>query len=172
MLAAPCEPVLCCFRGPGAVASTVTLADKQHELTDTLVRLPGVAERLAWLVEQARQRPLLPAEHRIDANRVEGCLARLWFVAEFRQGRCYFRSDSDSLIVKSIAGLLCDFYSGHRPEEILAHNPSFLTDLGIRQHITPNRRNALSSVWRKIVAFAEAHLAPSAAPVAQSAINH
>jgi cysteine desulfuration protein SufE len=140
----------------------VTLAGKQQELTDTLRRLPGVADRLSWLVEQARRRPLLPAEDRIDANRVEGCLARLWFVAEFRQERCYFRSDSDSLIVKSIAGLLCEFYSGHRPREILSHNPTFLSELGITQHITPNRRNALSSVWRKIATFAEAHLASEA----------
>jgi len=146
----------------------VTLAEKQQDLADTLRRWPGVAERLSWLVEQARCRPLLPAEHRIDANRVEGCLARLWFVAEFRQGRCYFRSDSDSLIVKSIAGLLCDFYSGQHPPEILAHDPAFLSDLGITQHVTPNRRNALSSVWRKIAAFAEAHLARSTAMPAQS----
>lgn len=149
----------------------MTLAEKQQELTDTLVSLPGAAGRLGWLIEQARLRPLLPAEHRVEARRVEGCLARLWFVPEFRQGRCYFRSDSDSLIVKSIAGLLCDFYSGCRPEEILAHDPGFLTDLGIKQHITPNRRNALSSVWKKIAAFAEAHLAAAAVPSGQSPVS-
>ena len=126
----------------------------------TLARLPGVSERLAFLVEQARLRPLLPAEQRVEANRVEGCMARLWFVPEFRDGRCHFRIDSDSLIVKSIAGMLCDFYSGHGPEEILAHDPAFLGKVGITQHITPNRRNALSSVWNKIRAFAGNHLAP------------
>jgi cysteine desulfuration protein SufE len=149
----------------------MTLADKQQALTETLVRLPGVAERLGWLVEQARQRPLLPAEHRVDANRVEGCLARLWFVSEFRRGRCYFYSDSDSLIVKSIAGLLCDFYTGQRPEEIVVHDPAFLSELGITQHITPNRRNALSSVWKKIFTFAEAHLSSAAAPTMPAGIN-
>jgi len=126
----------------------------------TLAQLPGVSERLAFLVEQARKRPMLPAEQRIEANRVEGCMARLWFVPEFREGLCHFRIDSDSLIVKSIAGMLCDFYSGQVPEEILAHDPAFLGKVGITQHITPNRRNALSSVWNKIRTFAESHLAP------------
>jgi cysteine desulfuration protein SufE len=135
----------------------VSLDEKQELLMETLARLHGVSERLAFLVEQARRRPLLPAEQRIEANRVEGCMARLWFVPESREGLCYFRIDSDSLIVKSIAGLLCDFYSGQTPEEILTHDPSFLGKLGITQHITPNRRNALSSVWNRIRAFAESH---------------
>ena len=56
-----------------------------------------------------------------------------------------------------MAGLLCEFYSGHAPAEILAHDPKFLAPLGITQHLTPNRRNALSKVWERIRQFAEAH---------------
>jgi cysteine desulfuration protein SufE len=64
-------------------------------------------------------------------------------------------------VVKAIAGLLCDFYSGHAPAEILAHNPDFLAPLGITQHLTPNRRNALAKVWERIRQFAERHLETS-----------
>jgi len=62
--------------------------------------------------------------------------------------------DSDSLVVKAIAGLLCDFYSGQPPAEILAHDPRFLAPLGITQHLTPNRRNALAKIWERIRQFA------------------
>jgi cysteine desulfuration protein SufE len=93
----------------------------------------------------------------VDANLVSGCLAKLWLVAEFHAGRCVFACDSDSLVVKAIAGLLCEFYSGHAPAEILAHDPQFLAPLGITQHLTPNRRNALSKVWDRIRQFAEAN---------------
>ena len=135
----------------------MTLAEKQLQLTAELSALKNGQDRLARLVEQARQRPPLEAALRCDANRVPGCLARLWLILEFRAGCCYFACDSDSLIVKAIAGLLCEFYSGHRPAEILAHDPGFLAPLGITQHLTPNRRNALSKVWARLREFAQVH---------------
>jgi len=132
----------------------MTLAEQQKQLLATLAPLKDAQARFAWLVEQARQRPILPPEFRTDAYRVQGCLAKLWFVPEFRDGLCYFRSESDSLVVKSIAGLLCDFYSGHEPAAVAAHHPDFLTSVGITQHMTPNRRHTLTRIWEQIREFA------------------
>ncbi len=136
----------------------MNLAEKQVELTAQLAVLKNGQDRLALLVDQARKRPLPAPDLRGDANLIPGCLAKLWFVANFRDGRCFFDCDSDSLIVKAIAGLLCDFYSGHAPAEILAHDPNFLAPLGITQHLTPNRRNALSKIWKRIRHFAEVNV--------------
>jgi cysteine desulfuration protein SufE len=131
------------------------LPEKQRELCARLAELPNLQQRLNWLVELARARPPLPPELCTEAHRVPGCLARLWLVAEFRDGCCWFRAESDSLIIKATAGLLCDFYSGQVPAEILAHDPAFLAPYGIQQHLTPNRRNALARVWTEIQAFAK-----------------
>ena len=135
----------------------MNLAEKQVELTRLLAALKSGQERLALLVEKARTRPPLGPELRVDENLIPGCLAKLWFIPEFRAGQCFFHCDSDSLVVKAIAGLLCDFYSGQAAGEILAHDPKFLAPLGITQHLTPNRRNALAKVWERIRQFAEAH---------------
>lgn len=137
----------------------MTLAGKQKKLVAELSALKDTQARLAWLIERAHARPLLPAEQRVDANRVEGCMSKLWFAAEFCKGRCWFRSESDSLIVKAVAGLLTDFYSGHTPEEIAAHEPAFLASVGLGHHLTPSRRNAMGRVWEKMRAFAAQHLA-------------
>ncbi len=132
------------------------LAEKQLQLTTELAVLKSGQDRLAHLVEKARRRPPLAPDQRVDANLIPGCLAKLWLVSHVHDGRCFFACDSDSLIVKAIAGLLCEFYSGHAPVEILAHDPKFLASLGITQHLTPNRRNALSKVWERIRQFAGA----------------
>ena len=132
----------------------MNLAEKQKQLTVELAALKSGQDRLACLVEKAKLRPSLAPEHRMDAALIPGCLAKLWFVPQFHDGQCFFACDSDSLIVKAIAGLLCEFYSGHAPAEILAHDPKFLAPLGITQHLTPNRRNALSKVWERIREFA------------------
>ena len=135
----------------------MNLAEKQVELTSQLAALKNGQDRLALLVEKAKQRPPLATEFRVDANLIPGCLAKLWFVPQFRNGKCFFDCDSDSLVVKAIASLLCEFYSRHAPPEILAHDPKFLAPLGITQHLTPNRRNALSKIWERIRQSAEVH---------------
>lgn len=143
-----------------------SLAEKQAEISARLAVLPNLQQRLNHLVDEARQRPHLPAELCTDAHRVPGCLARLWLVPEFRAGRCWFRCESDSLIIRATASLLCDLYSDQAPAAILAHDPGFLAQFGIQQHLTPNRRNALSRVWTEIRSFARAHLPVEANPPA------
>ena len=135
----------------------MNLAEKQVQLTRQLAVLKNGQDRFALLVERAKQHPPLATEFRAESNLIPGCLAKLWFVPSFRGGKCFFDCDSDSLIVKAIASLLCNFYSGHTPAEILAHDPGFLAPLGITQHLTPNRRNALAKIWGRIRQFAEAN---------------
>lgn len=136
----------------------MNLAEKQQQLTAGLAALKNGQDRLAFLVERAKKIPSLASELRVDSNLIPGCLAKLWFVPEFRDGKCFFACDSDSLVVKAIAGLLCEFYSDQSPVEILAHSPEFLAPLGITQHLTPNRRNALAKIWERIRQFAEANV--------------
>src|SRR5665213_2276727 len=97
----------------------MNLAEKQVELA----ALKYGQDRLAFLVEKAKRRPPPAPELRVEENLIPGCLAKLWFVAEFCDGKCFFDCDSDSLVVKAVAGLLCEFYSGHAPAEIVAHDP-------------------------------------------------
>ena len=133
----------------------MTLAEKQAQLTAQLAAFKNGQDRFAFLVERAKKIPPLPAEWRVEKNLLPGCLAKLWLVPECRDGKCFFVCDSDSLVVKAVAGLLCEFYSGHTPAEILAHDPKFLAPLGITQHLTPNRRNALGKVWERIREFSQ-----------------
>jgi cysteine desulfuration protein SufE len=138
----------------------VTLEEKRRRLIESLLRTRDERERMARIVHLGRARPGFDASRRIDSHLVPGCLARLWFVARFDGGRAHFEADSDSAIVKGIAGLLCDFYSGHTAAEILAVDPSFLAEAGITQHLTPNRRNGLARLWEFMRAACEAELTP------------
>lgn len=123
-------------------------------LGKSLDALRGDRERLAWLVSEAQRRPALPEACRIPAHQIEGCLARLWVVCEYHDDRCHYRCDSDSLVVKAVASVLCELHTDAPAAEILSFDPSLLAPLGVTQHLTPNRRNALSRVVERIRAFA------------------
>jgi cysteine desulfuration protein SufE len=137
----------------------MTIAEKQRPLTAALGAFKTAQDRLGFVVGQGRKAPPLEPEFKTDAFRVEGCLAKVWLVPALVDGRCQFRADSDSAIVKGVAVLLCDFYSGQPPEEIAQTSPDFLEKLGITQHLTPNRRNSLGKIWQTMQGFARGCLA-------------
>ena len=136
----------------------MTLAEKKQELIDDLSLLPSAQDRLMYVVDRAKKSPALPEELRNAETRVEGCLSNLWFIPEYKEGKCYFRVDADSHIVRGIAVVLAEFYSGHPPAEILQNDPAFLSTVGITQHLSPNRRSGLSRLWEKIRGFAAEHV--------------
>ena len=136
----------------------MTLAEKKSDLIERLSFLDTAQDRLQYIMEASRKQPHLPPELRTEETRVQGCLSNLWFIPEFREGRCYYRTDGDSQIVRAIAGLLTDFYSGAEPADILRHDPTFLSEVGITQHLSPNRRNGLGRLWEKIRDFAVQHV--------------
>ena len=109
----------------------MTIAQKQQQLSAKLSGFKSAQDRLAYIVGRGRAASPLEPAFRVDANRVQGCLAAVWFVARFEEGRYEFRADSDSAVIKGIAVLLCEFYSGQSPEEIVCTSPAFLADFGI-----------------------------------------
>lgn len=144
----------------------MTLVEKKDQLVEELSFIEDPQERFAYIIDEARDQPGLDNEYKIDAFRIEGCQSNLWLVPRFENGQCFFETDSDAVITKGVAGLLTRLYSGCTPIEILNNEPDFLSEVGITQHLTPNRRNGLSNVWAKIKTFAELCQQGEISPVA------
>ena len=133
---------------------TSRLAQQRTERLAPLRQIGDAQARLARLVEEARRRLALAPARRIDANRVEGCLVRVWFVAEFRDGRCFFECDSDAVSLKAVGGLLCELYSGFTAEEILTTPGGALEPLQILHQLAENRQRTIARIEEKIREFA------------------
>jgi cysteine desulfuration protein SufE len=141
----------------------VILPKKQQKLCEDFREIDDLHERLAAVVDRARRSPTLPPAERTDAHRVRGCISPVWLTGELRGGRCYFRCDADGPLVKGLVALLCDFFSGATPAEIVASDADPLTALDLVKNLSPTRRNGIASARALIVAFAETHK-----PVAKS----
>ena len=132
------------------------LAKQQQRLAE-LLQLGDPQQRLARLMQNAGRISSLEPELRIEIHRVEGCLARVWFVPEVRDGKCFFRCDSDAVSLKAIGGLLCELYSDQTPEEISATQFGVLKHLGILHQLAENRRRTIARIEEKIRHFAQEH---------------
>ena len=112
-------------------------------------------ERFEYIISRSKHLPPLDKKFKTEENLVKGCVSGLWLVKTFENGKCRFKSDADSIITRGIAHLVCDMYSDLTPEQILSFDPAFLKELGITEHLSPNRRNGLSKLSEKILSFAE-----------------
>jgi cysteine desulfuration protein SufE len=132
-------------------------AEKQAAIRQTLAAIPDPQERLAVAIAwNTGLRPLKP-EERIETNLVRGCLSRVWLAAELADGRCHFRLDADSPLVRGLASLICGIYEGATPEEVLTEAPIVLDELGILQNLSPTRQTGLAAVRRALTDFAANH---------------
>ena len=121
-------------------------------------------DRYRYVIELGRALPPLAEEERIPANKVQGCASQVWIAAhEERNGsepRLSFTGDSDALIVKGLIAIIFRLFSGKAATEILATDAGALLDeLGLREHLTPQRSNGVASMVTRIKSDAQTALA-------------
>ncbi|MFP4154291.1 MAG: SufE family protein [Halothiobacillaceae bacterium] len=100
-------------------------------------------ERYQYLIEMGDHMPPYPAEKQDEAHRFHGCQSQVWLDEQLRDGRLHLQGTSDSKIVKGLIALLMRVYSGRTPQQILATDPDFLRELGLAEHLSPNRSTGL-----------------------------
>ncbi|MEM7015075.1 MAG: SufE family protein, partial [Verrucomicrobiota bacterium] len=115
----------------------MTLKEKQQQLIDDFSLIENRMERFSAIVD--RKNPLEPLDDadKIDTNRVPGCVSMVWLVGEHQDGVYQFRIDADSSIVRGVAVLICELYSGSAAAEIAEFEATLLDDLKIADQLSP-----------------------------------
>lgn len=135
----------------------------QRSIVENFRDLEDWADRYQYLIELGRRLPPFPAAARIEANRLHGCQAGVWLVIDSRDGCLHFNATSNSAIVAGLIALLLKVYSGRTPREILETAPTFVEEIGLASHLSPNRANGLALMLARIRAVAAAHVTESRA---------
>ena len=129
---------------------------KQAELIEQYSAIHDVQERMMLILDRARRAAPLAEAEKTEAARVLGCISRVWLRPSCADGRCHFRVDADSALVRGLAAFLCEMYEGATPAEVEAVEPQLLERLGIAANLSPTRLHGLGQVRRAIREFARA----------------
>src|SRR4029079_17837495 len=139
------------------------MAETIAALKDDFSIIDEWEDRYRYVIELGRALAPLAASDRTPRNKVQGCASQVWIAAhEERNGkepRLVFTGDSDALIVKGLVAIIFRLFSGRSPAEILATDAGALLDeLGLREHLTPQRSNGVASMVARIKSDAKAAL--------------
>ncbi len=149
----------------------MNLAQKHREIVETFGSLPDAEERLRHVLHFGRRWPALAVARKTEERLLPGCVSRLWLDPEYRDGRCWFGMEAEAAIAKGMAALLCGFYSGETPAEIVATEPDFVAAIDLAALLSPNRSNSLARLRGHIKAFAVRCLARPDDPVSSTTGN-
>lgn len=134
----------------------MTINEAQDEIIEEFSELDDWMDRYQLLIDLGESQPALPEADKSDQNLIDGCQSRVWLVCDEKEGRLYFRAESDALIVKGIVTLLIRVLSGHTPDEILDADLYFIEKIGLREHLSPTRSNGLLAMLKQMRAYAMA----------------
>jgi cysteine desulfuration protein SufE len=143
-----------------AVAGTPEIDD----IIENFALLDDWDDRYRYVIELGRS--LIPLEDadRNDANKVPGCASQVWLATTVQPSAggpvLNFIGDSDAHIVRGLVAILLAMVSGRSARDVLAADPIALFEqLGLREHLTPQRSNGFRSMVGRIKADAERALA-------------
>jgi cysteine desulfuration protein SufE len=122
-------------------------------------------DRYRYVIELGRSLPPLEERDRNAANKVQGCASQVWLATEVKPDSAdgpvlSFSGDSDAHIVRGLIAILFAIYSGKHAREILGTDAVALFEqMGLREHLTPQRSNGFRSMVQRIKSDAMAAMA-------------
>ena len=139
----------------------MTINEAQDEIIEEFAFFPEWMEKYEYIIQLAKDLPLIDEQYKTDDNIIKGCQSRVWLHPEYKEGKVYFTADSDALITKGLVAMVVRVLSGHTPKEIAEANIYFIDKIGLRTHLSPTRSNGLLSMLKQMKLYAIAYQAKS-----------
>jgi cysteine desulfuration protein SufE len=134
-----------------------------NEIIENFSFLDDWDDRYRYLIELGKMLDPLPDSARTEENKVRGCASQVWLTSSVRQADgepvVDFRGDSDAHIVRGLVALTLALFSGKPARTILeTDHAKVFAELGLSEHLTPQRSNGVRSMVERIKAHARAAL--------------
>ena len=128
----------------------MSLEEKKQAVIEEFSMYDEWLDKYEYLIELGKALEAYPEEEKTEDKLIKGCQSRVWLDYELKDGKLYFRADSDAIITKGIISLLLSVYSGRTPAEIAADDFGFVDAIGLRENLSPTRANGLVSMIETI----------------------
>jgi cysteine desulfuration protein SufE len=136
----------------------MTIKEIEEEIVDEFSMFEEWDEKYEYIIELGKNLPLIDNKYKTENFKVNGCQSQVWVKPEFEKGIVTYKADSDAIITKGLIALLIRVLSGHKPEEIVDAELTFLNKIGLKEHLSPTRSNGLVSMIGRMKTEAKKYL--------------
>lgn len=129
----------------------------EAEIVDEFSLFDNWDDKYEYIIDLGKKLPLLDEQYKKDENKVKGCQSTVWLVADYKDGKVYYKAESDAVIVKGLISMLIRVLSGQAPDDIVKAPLNFIKDIGMMSHLAQTRSNGLLSMVKQMKNYALAY---------------
>jgi cysteine desulfuration protein SufE len=134
-----------------------SIADIEQEIVEEFSLFDSWDDKYEYIIDLGKKLPPLEDVYKKDENKVRGCQSTVWLVAEYRDGRIFYKAESDAVIVKGLISMLIRVLSGQTPDDIVQAPLDFIREIGMTSHLAQTRSNGLLAMVKQMKNYALAY---------------
>ena len=132
----------------------MSIKEVSGELIEDFELFEDWADKYEYIISLGKDLQSMNASDKTDDNIVKGCQSQVWLTARNEDGIVFFDADSDAIITKGIIALLVKVFNGQSAKDILNNDLTFIDQIGLKEHLSPNRSNGLVAMVQKMKIYA------------------
>ena len=137
-------------------ANMPSVPEIEQEIIEDFSLFDSWDDRYEYIIDLGKKLPPLEDQYKIDENKIKGCQSTVWLIADYNNGKVYYKAESDAVIVKGLVSLLFKVLSGQSPDSILEARLDFIKAIGMDTHLAPTRSNGLRAMVKQMKNYAMA----------------
>ena len=136
------------------MTTTDSLKDRESAIVEDFALFDDWMERYEYLIELGESLPKIEDEYKNDTFRIHGCQSQVWLRPEYENDTVRFKADSDAAITRGLVALVIRVLNGLPRQEITSATFDFLDDIGMKEHLSPTRKNGLAAMIEQVKSYA------------------
>jgi cysteine desulfuration protein SufE len=134
-----------------------TIEEIEQEIIEEFSLFDNWDDKYEYIIDLGKKLPPLEEQYKKDENKVKGCQSTVWLVADYKDGKIYYKAESDAVIVKGLISMLIRVLSGQSPNDIVSAKLDFIREIGMINHLAQTRSNGLLSMVKQMKNYALAY---------------
>ncbi|MEE4114848.1 MAG: SufE family protein [Marinilabiliaceae bacterium] len=135
----------------------MTIEEVQREIVEEFSVFDDWMDKYNYLIDLGKGLEVLDEKYKTKDYLIEGCQSKVWLYPEIKDGKVFFKAESDAIITRGIVALLVKVVSGRTPGEILDSELKFIDEIGLKQNLSPTRSNGLLAMVKQMKLYALAY---------------
>jgi cysteine desulfuration protein SufE len=134
-----------------------TIEEIEGEIIEEFSLFDNWDDKYEYIIDLGKKLQPLEEQYKKDENKVRGCQSTVWLVADYKEGRIYYKAESDAVIVKGLISMLIRVLSGQTPDDIVNAKLDFIREIGMISHLAQTRSNGLLAMVKQMKNYALAY---------------
>jgi cysteine desulfuration protein SufE len=131
-----------------------TIEAIEQEIIEEFSLFDSWDDKYEYIIDLGKKLPPLEEQFKKDENKVKGCQSTVWLTADTKDGRVFYKAESDAVIVKGLISMLIRVLSGQKQDDIINAKLDFIREIGMVGHLAQTRSNGLAAMVKEMKNYA------------------